>query len=235
MQLRRELRIAGIVYPTAKEDVRLDLRSPGRGNFTIQGETLPNEDVNLVQFRLGYPKLGPYHLLFNGYVERIEPIDKRHAIIFCRELTGILRHDIRFALRHVTLREILAKVSALTGLTFVTPDTEYANRKLPTVYSMGTGYNLMDTIGKTLAIPRYLWQLESDGKVFVGSWADSYWANRQITIPDKVLTAHHSNNTVRFAAIPALRPGVRMNNRYVQRLRFSGDEMEIQWTKQYWH
>nr|VFK16664.1 MAG: hypothetical protein BECKLFY1418C_GA0070996_102514 [Candidatus Kentron sp. LFY] len=232
MQLIRKLLIAGDPYKVVEEDVRLDLHSPGRANFTIASKPLP-KGVHLVDFRIGYAKLDKMYHLFDGYVERTEPIDNRHLKVFCRERTAALRYPLPMNLRHVSLRDVLARVSKETGLVFSTQEKEYATRKLPNVYNLGNGYQLMDSLGKALAISRYLWQQQSNGTVFVGSWNDSFWAEKSIQIPAQILTEHRANNIVRMMAIPALRPGVLANERFIHQLRFFGNEMEIQWTRQF--
>ena len=64
-----------------------------------------------------------------------------------------------------------------------------------------------------------------DGKVFVGSWADSRWPGRAGTISEDFFT--EAGTARKIAAVPTLRPGAMLNGQRVTMVRFSGHSMVV--------
>ena len=53
MKLHKVLTIGGTVYPLVKDDVRLELRTPGRASFTVQAKAPLNGLVTLAANQMG--------------------------------------------------------------------------------------------------------------------------------------------------------------------------------------
>ena len=86
MKLNKVLTIAGKVYPLVKDDVRLEIRNPGRALLTIQSPTTVS---GLVTLDIGYNE-NTLQRHFIGYVERCTPSNAVEQVLFCRELASIL-------------------------------------------------------------------------------------------------------------------------------------------------
>lgn len=229
MKLNKVLSINGQPYDLVSEDVRLDLRSPGRANFVVKADhTLRG----LVTLDLGYNDK-PLQRHFVGYVERCTPANSQQQVLFCREVAAVLSQPLPMGLRHVTLREVLLEVSQKTGLRFRVPDVPYAKVKAPYFYSLAAGIQTMDSLAQVFSIPDFVWHQQGDGEVYAGSWADSFWGNRSpLQLPIELLNNYQSNNSATVAALPGLRPGATINQgERVTHVAFAGTEMTLQWKR----
>lgn len=230
MRLHRRLRIAGEPVPLVEADVRLDLFAPGRAAFTVQAEAaLPG----IVQFDLGY-QINNLQRFFIGYVTRSEVAGTGRQKIFARELTAALSRRLPLALRYVTLPEVLRAVAAQTGATFITGQGDYTRVKAPAFYSAGTGYWAMDSLGAVFQVPQFIWQQQGDGRVFVGSWAESFWSGRPLPLPAGLQTEHGVAGRAKIPVVPRLRPGVSLNGSYLTALALSGNFMQLTWSADPW-
>lgn len=231
MQLHKRLTVNGEPVPLIDDDVRLDLSSPGRAAFTVRSSS-PLK--GLVQLDLGY---NPNQLqrFFIGYVVNCTAVDNDQKKLMCRELTAALAHVVPLAERYVTLAGVLGVMSATTGLQFVTGTGSYTDHKAPAFYSAGTGYWIMDHLAQAFGIPQYTWQQQGDGKVFVGSWPDSYWAGRSLELPTGFATNFGISNRAKVACIPRLRPGVFLNGNYATKVELAGNFMNLTWSADPWN
>ena len=80
----------------------------------------------------------------------------------CREIAAKLDTPIPLAMRHPTLREVLAAYADKTGLRFILPERPYADTKIQTLVTLGTGHVGKAIIGRTLQHPDYVWQPQGD-------------------------------------------------------------------------
>lgn len=230
MKLHKVLSIAGKVYPLVKDDVRLDLRSPGRASFTIKAEAPLR---GLVVFDLGYNERA-LQRHFIGHVERCTPASSLEQVLFCRELTSVLALPLPMNLRHVDMRQVLGEITDRTGLRFRVPDKPYAKVKAPYFYSLATGFQAMDSLAQVFGIPDYIWQQQGDGEVFAGSWADSYWGAREpLNLPQELFDSYQGNQSATVAALPGLRPGVSINQgERITSVTLASTQMAIRWKTQ---
>ncbi|MCD5993637.1 hypothetical protein KDX38_08385 [Pseudomonas sp. CDFA 602] len=230
MKLHQVLSIAGTVYQMAKNDVRLDLKSPGRAVFTIKAESAVK---GLVTLDIGYND-STLQRHFLGYVERCTTTNRTEQVVACRELTGILANPLPMNLRHVDMRQVLAEVSKQTGLSFKVPDQDYTRVKAPFFYSLASGYLAMDSLAKIYGIPDFVWQQQGNGEVFAGSWADSFFGARSaLELPLDLFNDYQGNQSAVIAAIPGLRPGASINNgERITSVALAGTQMAIKWTTQ---
>ncbi len=235
MKLNRVLSINGKPKQLVDDRVVLGLASPGAAQFTLvkTKDDAQLTDVvkkgDLVTFDLGWAKQAALQRLFIGWVTKVNPMDNKRVKILCTELSGALRFNVPLDLRHVTLRDVLLQINKLTGLNFATPDADYATRQAANFFNTGSGYQALESIGRVFEIDDYMWQ-QQGGIIYVGSWADSRWAAvDDMILPEKLFEGHSANEVSKLAAIPALRPGVRINSRLVNRLDFSENKMTLSW------
>jgi hypothetical protein len=230
MKLNKVLSVAGNAVELVKDDVRLDLAAPGRANFTVVTSTPLR---GLVTFDIGYNDK-PMQRHFIGYVERSTPAGNQHQVLFCRELAAILANPLRMNLRHVTLREVLAEAGEQTGLTFRIPDQPYSNTKTAFFYSLAAGYQAMASLATVFRIPDFIWQQQGNGELYAGSWADSFWGQREpLQLPAEMFDGAQGNQSAMIAALPGLRPGATINDgQRITSVTLAGNHMAIKWTTQ---
>ena len=230
MKLHKVLTIGGVVIPLVNDDVRLDLKSPGRATFTIQAGA---QVSGLVTLDIGYNE-SALQRHFIGYVERCTAANGVEQIVFCREMTAVLAKSLPMNLRHVDLRAVLTNISSKTGLRFRVPDQPYTKVKAPYFYSLAAGYQAMDSMGTVFGIPDFIWQQQGDGEVYVGSWADSFFgARKALQLPVSLFDGYQGNQSAMVSALPGLRPGVSINQgERITSVTLAGTQMAIKWTTQ---
>lgn len=230
LKLHKALAINGEPIALVKEDVRLELRSPGRASFTVQASA-PLK--GLVTLDIGYND-STLQRHFIGYVERCTPANSLQQVLFCRELAAILANPLPLNLRHVDLRGVLEEVSKHTGLKFRVPDKPYTRVKAPFFYSLATGYQAMDSLARVFSIDDLVWQQQGNGEVFVGSWADSFFGARApLQLPTELFDGYQDNQSALVAALPGMRPGATINQgERVTSVTLAGTQMALKWKTQ---
>lgn len=231
MKLHKRLSINGTDVTLNKEDIRLDFRSPGRAVFDVETASAIK---GIVVFSSGYT---PTELqqVFVGYVESAFAIDKKQMRVFCRELSASLSRLIPVSLRNVVVADVVRVIAQETGLQFITPDADYTKKTTPAFYSIGSGYACMDSLSEVFLIPQFMWQQQGDGKIYAGSWNDSYWAGRNISLDIDMQTNSGLANTARIPCIPKLRPGLLLADKgYVTNVNWAGDYQVIEWDSNPW-
>jgi len=227
MKLHKVLTVAGAVYPLVKDEVRLDLRSPGRAAFTV---TAAEPLRGLVTLDIGY-NTGALQRHFIGYVERCTAANNQQQVMFCRELSSVLAQALPLSLRHVDLNQVLAEIATQTGLRFRVPDQAYTRTKAPYFYNLAAGFQALDSLARVYSVPDFIWQQQGDGEVFVGSWADSYWGSRPaLELPVELFDDYQGNQGAVVAALPGLRPGMTINNgERITAVTLADTQMAIRW------
>ena len=99
---------------------------------------------------------------------------------------------------------------------------------LANFYHNGDGITALRQCGKVFAIPDYIFQQLTDGKIFVGSWQDSQWQKSPVSISEDLITKLTAT-TAKMLATPKLRPGLMLNNKIIHQITFSNTEMQILW------
>lgn len=230
MKLHKVLRIAGTEHVLVKDDVRLELKNPGRAQFTIQAVAPVS---GLVTLDVGYnDAILQRH--FIGYVERCTAVNGVEQVLYCRELAAILARPLPMNLRHADLRTVLSAISDKTGLRFRVPAQAYATTKAPFFYSLASGFQAMDSLARVFSIPDFIWQQQGDGEVFVGSWAHGFFGERSpLQLPIELFNNYQGNQSAIIPALPGLRPGATINQgERVISVALVGTEMAIKWTTQ---
>ncbi len=198
--------------------------SPGCAKLTIKGTAKPR-DIVAVELGWGDSVYRP----FTGYIDRVSPNSNGYSTIFCRELSAVLFNQVNIVLRHPTLNQVVSEVTQKTGVRFRVPNSEYANTPIPCFFSTGNGYMLLDGIGKAFSIKNFMWQQQGDGTVFVGSYADSMWSARPVSIPEKILTATESAKKFILPCLPQLKPSCLVNNKQLVSVTHKKTETIIEW------
>jgi len=229
MKLHKVVCVNGQPFDLVSDEVRLELRSPGRARFTLKADTPLR---GLVTLDMGYNDR-PLQRHFLGYIERCSTANSQEQVLFCREAAAVLAYPLPMALRHVNLSEVLVEISKQTGLRFRVPEADYARVKTPYFYSLAAGIQAMESLGQVFGIPDFIWQQQGDGEVYVGSWADSYWGARSpLQLPVELFDQFHGNQSATVTAIPGLRPGASINQgQCITAMTLAGTEMAIQWKK----
>ena len=231
MKLHKILSINGERVELVKDDVRLDLKSPGRATFTIQAQAPVR---GLVTLDIGYNER-TLQRHFIGYVERCTAANRVEQVLFCREMAAVLAKPLPLNLRHVDLRAVLSEINQHTGLRFRVPEQAYASVKAPFFYSLAAGYQALDSMARVFSIPDFIWQQQGDGEVFVGSWADSFFGVRApLQLPTELFDGYQGNQSAMIAALPGLRPGATINQgERITSVALVDNQMAIRWTTQF--
>lgn len=207
-------------------NVVLELNSCGRGFITA--ETDQDYTGKLIRLDVGYTE----GLLrwFTGYVERSQPAEKGYQRLFVRELAGVFDRAMPCSFQHPTLREITAWVTEHTGVTVAVPDAGYSDKPIPHFTHSGTGFQLLDTLGRAFSINDYVWYQLPDGSLYVGGAELALFAGRPVEIPAEFNQGAAGGNTMTIPVVQSLRPGVEVNGQRVTKVNLTNDTMAITWT-----
>lgn len=230
MKLRKRLTVNGASVPVVDADVRLELRAPGRAMVRVQSEAAL---TGFVRLYLGYSNQDADQLYFTGYVEKSTTVDAQTQRLMCRELTALLDVHMPVFLRHPTLQDVLAAYAQRTGLSFIMGEGTYATRPVACFSAFGSGHQGMDSLGAVFGIAQYVWQQQGDDNVYVGSWQESRWATRPVTVEERWFSACDANGGKTLPVLPALRPGVQLNGEFVTALQLRGETMVATCEKQF--
>ncbi|EPL4524831.1 hypothetical protein QCK34_002171 [Enterobacter asburiae] len=204
----------------------LELNSCGRGFITAG--TTQDYTGKLVRLDVGYTDL--VLRWFTGYVERSQPAENGFQRLFVRELVGVFERLWPCSFQHPTLRDIASWLTEHSGLTFSVPDTEYSDRPIPHFTHSGTGYQLLDNLGKAFGITDYVWYQLPDGAVYVGGAEKALFADRPIEIPHEFNQGAAGGNSMTLPLVQSLRPGVDLNGERVTKVHLHNDTMIVTWT-----
>lgn len=204
----------------------LELNSCGRGFITA--ETDHDYTGKLVRLNVGYTDL----LLrwFTGYVERSQPADNGFQRLFVRELVGVFERLWPCSLQHPTLRSVAGWLEENSGITVTVPDADYTDKPIPHFTHSGSGYQLLNNLGKAFGITDYIWYQLPDGGLYVGGADRSLFADKPVDIPAGFSQGAAGGNTMTLPVVQSLRPGVEMNGERVTKVHLTNDTMAVTWT-----
>ncbi|EOZ7501557.1 hypothetical protein ABFP41_001151 [Enterobacter hormaechei] len=204
----------------------LELNSCGRGFITAG--TTQDYTGKLVRLDVGYTDL--VLRWFTGYVERSQPAENGFQRLFVRELVGVFERLWPCSFQHPTLRDVASWLTEHSGLTFSVPDADYSDRPIPHFTHSGTGYQLLDNLGKAFGITDYVWYQLPDGAVYVGGAEKALFAGRSIEIPHEFNQGAAGGNSMTLPLVQSLRPGVELNGERVTKVHLQNDTMAVTWT-----
>ncbi|QBY41974.1 hypothetical protein [Arsenophonus nasoniae] len=206
--------------------IMLELSACGRGFLTV--ETNTDYTGKLVRFDTGYTN--SLYRYFMGYVERTQPTDNGFQKLFVRELVGLFDKMWPCSFQHPTLKTIIDYLQENSGLTFILPEAKYSHTPIPHFTHNGTGFQLLTHLGAVFSIDDYVWYQMPDGKVFVGSWADSMFKNDNHEVPAPFSKKQSAGNSATFPLIPALRAGTVVNGKRVNKIQLENEDITLYWT-----
>lgn len=178
--------------------------------------------------RLGYTDL--VLRWFTGYVERSQPAENGFQRLFVRELVGVFERLWPCSFQHPTLRDVASWLTEHSGLTISVPDAEYSDRPIPHFTHSGTGYQLLDNLGKAFSVTDYVWYQLPDGGVYIGGAEKALFADRPIEIPHEFNQGAAGGNSMTLPLVQSLRPGVDLNGERVTKVHLQNDTMAVTWT-----
>lgn len=204
----------------------LELNSCGRGFITAK--TDQDYTGKLVRLNVGYTDL----LLrwFTGYVERSQPADNGFQRLFVRELVGVFERLWPCSLQHPTLRSVAGWLEENSGITVMVPDADYTDKPIPHFTHSGSGYQLLNNLGKAFGITDYIWYQLPDGGLYVGGADRSLFAGKPVDIPAEFSQGAAGGNTMTLPVVQSLRPGAEMNGERVTKVHLTNDTMAVTWT-----
>ncbi|MEP8561586.1 hypothetical protein ABKV60_20070 [Enterobacter hormaechei] len=204
----------------------LELNSCGRGFITAG--TTQDYTGKLVRLDVGYTDL--VLRWFTGYVERSQPAENGFQRLFVRELVGVFERLWPCSFQHPTLRGVASWLTEQSGLAFSVPDADYSDRPIPHFTHSGTGYQLLDNLGKAFGITDYVWYQLPDGGVYTGGAEKALFADRPIEIPHEFNQGTAGGNSMTLPLVQSLRPGVELNGERVTKVHLQNDTMAVTWT-----
>ncbi|MFP2487337.1 hypothetical protein [Enterobacter ludwigii] len=204
----------------------LELNSCGRGFITAG--TTQDYTGKLVRLDVGYTDL--VLRWFTGYVERSQPAENGFQRLCVRELVGVFERQWPCSFQHPTLRDVASWLTEHSGLTFSVPDADYSDRPIPHFTHSGTGYQLLDNLGKAFGITDYVWYQLPDGAVYTGGAEKALFADRPVEIPHEFNQGAAGGNSMILPLVQSLRPGVELNGERVTKVHLQNDTMAVTWT-----
>lgn len=202
----------------------LQSTTPGTCQISVNQ---PVEALQQITVDLGWGTM--IDRVFTGYIERVIPGENGWYNLFCREYAAVLNNNFNIMLRHPTLQQVTDELSKQSGLKFEIPNQKYAQTAIPCFYADGSGYSILENIGRAFKINDYIWQQMANGTIFVGSYNDSFWYDKNITIPNNLLTGHQSGITATMPAAPMVKPNVTANNKRITKIEYMNTNMTISW------
>ena len=167
---------------------------------------------------------------FTGYVERSQPAENGFQRLFIRELVGVFERMWPCSFQHPTLREVASWLEENSGIAVSVPDAQYSDTPIPHFTHNGTGYQLLNNLGRAFSIQDYIWYQLPDGSLYVGGAEKSLFAGRSVEIPSEFSQGAAGGNSVTLPVIQTMRPGVEMNGERVTKVHLTNDTMAITWT-----
>lgn len=204
----------------------LELNSCGRGFVTAR--TSQDYTGKMVRLDVGYA--GELLRWFTGYVERSQPAEKGFMRLFVRELAGIFDRAWPCSFQHPTLRDVAAWLTENSGITVTVPDASYSSTPIPHFTHSGTGFQLLNNLGKAFGITDYVWYQLPDGSMYAGGAEAALFAGRPVEIPAEFSQGAAGGNTMTLPVIQSLRPGVEVNGQRLTKVTLTNDTMAITWT-----
>ena len=224
MKLFKRFTVDGTEYPIVKEDIRLDIDRPGLAIIEVLAEA---ELAGTVEYAMGWNHSNGLTVYFTGEIKTSTTVDAKRQKLLCLELSARIDNSAPVSLRHPTLKDVLEKYAGLTGLSFIVPDKGYASEKVPAFYGFGSAFHAMHSIGDVFHIPDYVWLTQGDGRVFVGSWEDSRWKGRELSVPQEMFKQVSADGDIMMTVAPGIRPGCVVNEKRVIRVNFSGHQARL--------
>ncbi|WP_086126853.1 hypothetical protein, partial [Salmonella enterica] len=132
--------------------------------------------------------------------------------------------------QHPTLRDVAGWLEENSGISIAVPDVPYSDKPIPHFTHNGTGYQLLNNLGRAFSITDYIWYPLPDGSLYVGGAEKALFAGRPVEIPAEFSQGTAGGNAMTLPVIQSLRPGVDVNGERVTKVHLTNDTMTITWT-----
>ncbi|WP_392551248.1 hypothetical protein RHO14_07055 [Orbus wheelerorum] len=228
MKIIKKLVINNIEKQLIDTNILLELSGCGRGFIVVNAEQSEILTNTIVKIDLGY--YGSVSRWFTGYVESEQPAKKGTKKLIIRELIGVYSREFNCSFQHPTIKDITNWLTANYQLKFDLPDKDYINTKIPHFKHSGTGNHLLKAIGEAFNIADYVFYQNQVGTIYLGSYSDCYYGDKQIDLGDdlnKMSLSTTGVNTIVVPFVPKIRPGVILNNRIVKEVNLINDELHL--------
>lgn len=146
--------------------------------------------------------------------------------LFVRELAGVFERMWPCSFQHPTLRDVAGWLEENSGISIAVPDVPYSDKPNPHFTHNGTGYQLLNNLGRAFSITDYIWYPLPDGSLYVGGAEKALFAGR----PAEFSQGTAGGNSMTLPVIQSLRPGVDVNGERVTKVHLTNDTMTITWT-----
>jgi hypothetical protein len=150
--------------------------------------------------------------------------------LFVRELAGVFDRAWPCSFQHPTLRDVAAWLTENSGITVTVPDAGYSSTAIPHFTHSGTGFQLLNSLGKAFAVRDYVWYQLPDGSIYAGGAESALFAGRPVDIPHEFSQGNAAGNSMTIPLIQSLRPGVEVNGQRLTKVTLTNDTMDIAWT-----
>ncbi|NOH82860.1 hypothetical protein F0249_03480 [Vibrio sp. 03-59-1] len=224
MKLNKRINVNGEQRQLASETVILELNAGGRATFVIQGDVAKG---SLITFDIGYQD--DYKAYFDGFAAKVQPAQNAYTKVIARERSGLLAARWPVSIQHPTASEVLEHLSFSTGLNFVMPEQDYMTTRISNFTSQGTGYQLLENLGRAFQIEDFCWYQQSDGNIYVGGFAQSRWATRATDFPANLTSEQMGGQCMKLSAIPSVRPGAIINGHRITEVHFENTDITLYW------
>ena len=222
MKLDVKIEIGGKPLKLVQHDVALAFSNAGQATFRVISDTEPR---GVVLFDAGYAA-SKMHRFFVGYVTKTAHQSQKHWTVYCKELSNALSIPCTISLRNCNLTDVLAEITKTTDLQFV---TTAGQQQIPRFSSHADGFYAIRNTGRVFKVADFAWYQTRDGKIWLGEWKDCEYANAGNIELDTQRYTKQQPQGATLPAIPALRPGMLLNNRRLEYVRLKDHETTIRW------
>ena len=233
MKINKYLLINDTQFQVIDCNIVLELDACGRGFVTIPAAGTDFIKNKIAVFNIGYGN--QLQRFFTGFIESEQAADKDTKKLFIRELIGVYQQKIDCSFQHPTLKTVTDYLAQKKGLTFELPAADYVDKKIPHFKHSGTGYHLLQEIGRAFNIPDFTFYQTPTGKIYCGSYSDSFFYDKNVELGDKlnhISSATAGSNMVQIPLVPMLRPGTKINDKKVSIVNLINDNMTITFESQ---
>ena len=233
MKINKYLLINDTQFQVIDCNIVLELNACGRGFVTIPANGTDFIKNKIAVFNIGYGN--ELQRFFTGFIESEQVADKDTKKLFIRELIGVYQQKIDCSFQHPTLKTVTDYLAQKKGLTFELPNADYVDKKIPHFKHSGTGYHLLQEIGRAFNIPDFTFYQTPTGKIYCGSYRDSFFYDKNVEFGDKlnhISSATAGSNMVQIPLVPMLRPGTKINDKKVSIVNLINDNMTITFESQ---
>ena len=233
MKINKYLLINDTQFQVIDCNIVLELNACGRGFVTIPAAGTDFIKNKIAVFNIGYGN--ELQRFFTGFIESEQTADKDTKKLFVRELIGVYQQKIDCSFQHPTLKTVTDYLAQKKGLTFELPNADYVDKKIPHFKHSGTGYHLLQEIGRAFNIPDFTFYQTPTGKIYCGSYRDCFFYDKNVELGDKlnhISSATAGSNMVQVPLIPMLRPGTKINDKKVSIVNLINDNMTITFEQQ---